>query len=300
MSTNGNESLPEIVPERRIDAPFGKRIYDKVVIRNFRSVTKFKFWGSLLLVFVLWILLQITPSERVDKFTSKPVVFASESAAKNLDGTKIAVPSLVMQYHRNNERPAWARAATTPIQVLNFVGESEIPPGAEAKAELLTGATNGLIKARLIEPLKVDGVSLLDAGVLLLGQGRSSEERLFVDFKKVVFKSGKAMSISAQAYDVSDSILGLKGSRVGDATLKLAASSGLYFLSGMSSGMQNPVYDANGRPRRPSPRDAALNGVSQASGEQAKSYMEDIKNRPPIIEVKSGTTLIVTFDGGGE
>lgn len=188
----------------------------------------------------------------------------------------------------------------TPIQVLSFVSAKEIPPGAEAKAGLLTGATNGLIKARLLEPLKVDGVSLLDAGVLLLGQGRSTEERLYVDFKKAVFRDGKSVPVSAQAYDISDSILGLRGSRVGDVTLKLAASSGLYFLSGMATGMQTPSYDELGRPRRPSTGDAALNGVAQAAGEDAKTYMEDIKNRPPLIEVKSGTTFIVTFDGGAQ
>jgi hypothetical protein len=66
----------------------------------------------------------------------------------------------------------------------------------------------------------------------------------------------------------------------------------------MASGLQEPAYDEAGKPRRPSTRDAALNGASQAASEQAKSYMEDIKNRPAIIEVKQGTSFIVTFDGG--
>ncbi len=165
---------------------------------------------------------------------------------------------------------------------------------------LLTGATNGLIKAKLTEPVKIDGVSFLDAGVILLGQGHSTEERLYVDFRKAVFRDGKSISISAQAYDSSDTILGLKGSRVGDLGLKLAASSGLNFLSGMAVGLQTPAYDQSGRPLKPSVGDAALNGVSKAAGDQAKSYMEEIKNRPPIIEVKIGSIFIVTFDGGNQ
>ena len=299
MSTNA-EAGPELTSEGRLDAPFGKRLYDDAVVKKLKGVAKFRFWGTFLLVAVLWMLLEVAPSDRVDRLTAKPVVFRDASPAAQDSGEKVVVPSLVMQVQRSNERPAWTNTKVSPIQVISFVGAKEIPPGAEAKAVLLTGATNGLIKARLVEPLKVDGVSLLDAGVLLLGQGRSTEERLFVAFQKAVFRDGKSIPISAQAYDVSDSILGLKGSRVGDMTLKLAASSGLYFLSGMAAGMQTPSYDDSGRPRRPSIGDAALNGVSQAAGENAKAYMEDIKNRPPIIEVKSGTTFIVTFDGGGQ
>lgn len=299
MSIN-NETSPAIVSEGRLDAPFGKRLYDETVVKRLKGVAKFKFWGSFLLVAVLWLLLEIAPADRVHKLTAQPIEFETTVDQIKIEGNKVTIPSLVLQFQRNSDRPAWTKIKSTPIQVLSFVGATEIPPGAEAKAVLLTGATNGLIKARLVEPLKVDGVSLLDAGVLLLGQGRSTEERLFVDFKKAVFRDGKSISISAQAYDVSDTILGLKGSRVGDATLKLAASSGLYFLSGMASGLQVPAYDQGGKPRRPSTGDAALNGVAQATGEQAKSYMEDIKNRPPIIEVKSGTTFVVTFDGGNQ
>lgn len=296
MSTN--ESQPEIVSERRLDAPFGKRLYDEAVIKKLKSVANLKFWGSFLLLAALWILLEIAPSNRVHRLTARPVDFTKEEQKIKVEGDKVIIPPLILKFEKVYERPAWTKVKAAPIEVISFIGTTEIPPGAEAKAELLTGATNGLIKARLIEPLKVDGVSLLDAGVLLLGQGRSSEERLFVDFKKAVFKGGKFIAISAQAYDASDSILGLKGSRVGDASLKLAASSGLHFLSGMATGMQAPSYDSAGRPMRPSVGDAALNGVGQAAGEQAKSYMESIKNRPPLIEVKSGTVFSVTFDGG--
>jgi hypothetical protein len=68
----------------------------------------------------------------------------------------------------------------------------------------------------------------------------------------------------------------------------------------MAVGLQTPAYDQSGRPLKPSVGDAALNGVSKAAGDQAKSYMEEIKNRPPIIEVKIGSIFIVTFDGGNQ
>ena len=66
MSTN--ESQPEIVSERRLDAPFGKRLYDEAVIKKLKSVANLKFWGSFLLLAALLILLEIAPSNRVGLF----------------------------------------------------------------------------------------------------------------------------------------------------------------------------------------------------------------------------------------
>jgi Bacterial conjugation TrbI-like protein len=280
--------------------PFGKRLYDEVVVKKIESVAKLKFWSAFLPSVVLSILLEVSPSNRVARFTAKPISF-DDGTVKNvfLQGDKIIIPPLIV--HFTEEFGAGvSNLRIGPIKVLSFVSDKKIPPGAETKAVLLTGATNGLIKARLAEPLKVDGSTVLDAGVLLMGQGHSTDERLYVQFSKAVFSDGKFIQISAQGYDISDSIVGLKGSRVGDIGLKLAASSGLYFLSGMATGLQTPPFDDTGRPRRPTTQDAALNGVAQATSESAKGYMQDIKNRPPLIEVKAGTVFLVTFDGGDQ
>jgi hypothetical protein len=291
-------NAPEIVSEKSLDAPFGKRLYDKAVIKKIKTAARFKFWGSFIGMTAVSILLEIAVSDRVAKLTTRPTEFEVPIEKVHVEGDKVVIPALVLEYERPQPQPAWTKTKSAPIEVLNFVSSAAIPPGAEGKAILLTGATNGLIKARLTEPVKVDGVSLLDAGVLLIGQGHSTEERLYIDFKKAVFRDGKAVNISAQAYDLSDTIVGLKGSRVGDITMKLAASSGLNFISGMAVGLKAPSYDESGRPLRPSAGDAALNGVAQAAGEQAKSYMDEIKNHPVIIEVKSRTVFTVTFDGG--
>lgn len=282
-----------------LDQPFGKNVQDAVALRRIQGVARHKFWLTSAAILALGGLLAFTTSDRVKRLSAVDLVLAPISKIQVV-GDKIMIPPLIVALPKQVEQtPAWAKQPASPIQVLSFVNQKNIPPGAEAKAVLLTGATNGLIKARLIEPVKVDGLSLLDAGVLLLGQGHSTEERLYVKFTKAVFRDGKALPISAQAYEAGDSIVGLKGSRVGDIALKLAATSGLNFLAGMAAGLQEPAVYENGRPKRPSERDAALSGASKAASEQAQSMMEDIKNRPPIIEVKSGTVFIVTFDDGG-
>ena len=263
-----------------MDLPFGKRLYDASVIRKFNGIASMKFITSVLLLAMLTIALELLPSNRVKMSAPRP--FEVKISSDKTGSEAIAVPALIAPTKPLIPKQRWTQENSRPITVISFTNEIGIPPGAEAKAVLLTGATNGLIKAKLIEPLKVDGVTILDSGDLMIGHGRSTEERLYIEFKKVVFRDGKSKPVSAQAYDASDSILGLKGSRVGDLTLKLAASSGLNFLSGMAVGLQTPSYD----------------GVAQASGEQGKALMEDVKNRQPIIEVKSGTEFSVTFDGG--
>lgn|GEM_PF-2173700 len=292
------EDSPKLATEKSIEAPFGKRLTDQAVLRKIKGVANLKFWGTALATVALAVLAEVITFDRSRRLMTKATAFEVPIDKIRVEGDKIIIPALVVEMQKHAEAPASTKAQIAPIQVINFVNAKEIPPGSEGRAELLTGATNGLIKARLTEPVKVDGVTYLDAGVLLLGQGHSTEERLFVDFKKAVARDGTAMKVSAQAYDISDTILGLKGSRVGDMTLKLAASSGLNFVSGMALGMQTPSYDEFGRPIKPGVGDAALAGVSKAAGDQAQTYMEQVKNRPPIIEVKSGTVFTVTFDGG--
>ena len=293
------DSSPKIVSERSLESPFGKRFFDKFMVKKSKSVGHFRFWTLYLTISVVWILIETETSNRVFRESLKAIGMGTKLNEISNNGGGFNIPKLVIDLPPRVEPVRSMHVKLTPIQVINFNGGGgDIPAGSEVKAMLLTGATNGLIKARLTEPLKVNGMSLLEAGVLILGQGRSTEERLYIDFKKAVFKDGKSISVSAQAFDITDSILGLKGSRINDLTIKLAASSGLSFLSGMASGLQVPSYDGSGRPARPSVNDASLNGVSQASTEQAKSYMQDIKGRAPIIEVKSGTPFTITFDGG--
>ncbi|MBC7421479.1 MAG: TrbI/VirB10 family protein [Bdellovibrio sp.] len=115
---------------------------------------------------------------------------------EKLAGQVVLVPPLVLKIKIESSPYANGKYKPSKISVVSFVGNGIIPPGAETFAVLLSGATNGMVKAQLTEALKVDGVSLLDAGTLLIGEGQSSDERLFVRFNKAVFKNGKFIRIS--------------------------------------------------------------------------------------------------------
>ena len=290
-----DNSAPSIKNEKFLAKPFGQRFFDYYVrVHKTPKKPLLCIFISLMTVLIIILWMKIPKKLLINSVTS--ISFTLKSFDKS-----IMVPPLILKIKFDSSQQK-ASYKSTKINVVSFSGDGKIPPGAEARAVLLTGATNGMIKAKLMENLKIDGMSLLDAGTLLIGEGQSSEERLFIRFNKAVFKNGKFFKISAQGYDLSDKILGLKGSRVGDYTLKLAASSGLYFLSGFASGFQNSESgQIPNQVRKPSVSDAALQGVSTASQEQAKQYLEQIKNRGPLIEVKSGTEFILNFDDmGGE
>lgn len=283
----------EAIPESEL--PFGRRLYDEEVVGNKPRAPFRKILLSILVGIAFLVLMEISPHRKA-RLTPRAISFALDQV--RIEGDKIVIPALVMDFPKTQGGPRDGLVRKIEgIKILNFVGDA-IPPGTEGRAVLITGGTNGLVKARLTEAVKVDGSAVLESGITLIGRGRSTEERLYIDFKRAVLRDGKTLSISAEGYDTSDSMLGLKGSRVGDMGLKLAATSGLNFLSGMAVGLQAPAYDSLGHPIHPSAGDAALSGVSQAAGEEAKEIMENAKNRQPVIEVPAGTSLLLMFGGG--
>lgn len=185
--------------------------------------------------------------------------------------------------------------APKEIQIISFAGQLSLPVGSEISAVLVSGATDGLVKAKLLKPLIHDGEPILPSGTALMGRGRSGEERLFVEFTRAVPPSGETIAIRAQAFDESDRIQGLKGAVVSRRTKKMAGAVAFGMMGGLAEGFK----DSGGSiylPRRPSTRDAALNGASRAALDQSKAYLDEMKNSSNIIEVKSGQEILVIVD----
>ena len=182
------------------------------------------------------------------------------------------------------------------IRVVSLRSISEVPTGSEMQAVLSSGATDGIVKARLTAPLIVDGEPIIPENSILFGNGKSGEERLLVEFRKVIFPSGESFAIRAQAFDPSDKILGLKGAVVGTRAKKMAGAMAFGFLGGMADGMQTTSGSSMFMQQRPSVRDGALAGASKAALDQSQTYMEELKRSPNIIEVKAGTDFLVIVD----
>ncbi len=184
------------------------------------------------------------------------------------------------------------------LERLDRIDSLTIPPGTLAKAKLSSGASNGPVRATLIKSVQVDGDELLPVGSLLVGTGSSTEDRLFIRFGQAVVDNGKVVKIAAQACDGSDQTVGLKGSKVGNEALKLAAGIGLNFAGGVSEGLKESDVKGGVEIEKTTMKNALLNGASTASLEYSRQTMSELRSRQPVIKVPNGTEICVLFEGG--
>lgn len=131
-----------------------------------------------------------------------------------------------------------------------------------------------------------------------MGQGSSTEERLYVAFTQAVFRDGSLAAIEAQACDRADKIVGLKGSKLGSKLVNILGSIGLGFVGGFSEGLQETQGQQGVAVRTPSLKNALLNGTATTALEQSKNLMSDLKEQRPIIEVQANEPICVIFGGG--
>ncbi|MGK5085736.1 TrbI/VirB10 family protein [Bdellovibrionota bacterium FG-1] len=184
-------------------------------------------------------------------------------------------------------------------QVVSRPRNVQIPPGSMVEAILISGASDGPVKAELKGPLIVGGETLLEVGTVLMGTGQSGDDRLMIHFRKAIFRDGTMAKIEAQAADHSDKIPGIRGSHVGYRALKLAAGVGLSFAGGLSQGLQDTQGQAGAVVAPPSMKNALLNGAAHATLEEGQEMMNDYRNEKPVITVEAGTLVTVLFVDNG-
>ena len=253
-------------------------------------------------VFTALILPQFFIEDKIASFV------ASAKATLSLDSsiqTSTSAPTSALEKYDSKKatpknspgRTGKPRSFTAP-QVVARPRNVAITPGAMVEARLVSGASNGLIRAELTEALSQNGESLLEEGTILVGQGSSSEDRLMVSFNQAVFRDGTVASIQGQACDPSDRIVGLKGSKLGNKAINIAGSIGLGFVGGFSEGLEDTQGQQGVAVRTPSLKNALLNATGMTALEQSKNLMSDLKERRPVIEVPAGESICVIFGGG--
>ncbi len=198
---------------------------------------------------------------------------------------------------RNGQSTGKALAAPTLIVRPRVL---KLTPGLMGKAVLVTGASNGPVNAKLTERLAQYGEEILEAGSILLGSGNSSNDRLTVQFDKVLTPDGAVTKLKASALDKSDMIAGLKGSVALGRSLQIAGGIGLNVLGGFADGLQENEAIGNQVARKATLKNAALNGTSKSAFEEARNMMSWLKENTPEIEVASGKDFFVLFEGNEE
>lgn len=232
-----------------------------------------------------------TPSDN-----SNPIGF-NDSMTPN--SGNIQVPAGTSEFNRPrtlSDRPKVVVYYSAP-QVIGRPNLGKMPPGLMVKAKFTTGASNGPLKAVLVEPLSINGEDIAPEGTVLVGSGSSGEDRLSVQFTKLVFQDGKFQNIQAQACDLSDQTAGVKGKKISKYAMLVATGAGLNFLGGLAEGLQETEVQ-NGQPVKKSDlKNAALNGASKAALSQSQEVLTDLKNKKSVIQVDSGAAFYVLFEG---
>lgn len=182
-------------------------------------------------------------------------------------------------------------------QLVQRPRSGKIPPGSFLKATLLSGASNGPVRAQVTEGFTLNGETLVEQGTILLGNGQSVDDRLTIRFTQMVYRDGAFDTISAQACDADDKIPGLKGSKVGNQALRLASGIGLNFAGGMTTALQDTQGEGGVAITRPTLRNAMLNGAATATLDQSREIMSDMRNKPATFEVPADTEIYVLFQG---
>jgi len=207
----------------------------------------------------------------------------------------LSAPNIVT--HVNSKQSSKGRSGypQNKINVLNLRSISDLPLGTEGKAILVSGGTDGLVKAKVLKPIIVDSEPLIPENSILFGNGKSGEDRLYVEFRKVILPTGEVFKLIAQAFDTDDKIQGLKGAIVGSRTKKMGMAMGLGFLGGMTDGLRE-TSGSMFMAQKPTVKDAALAGASKAALDQSEAYLEEMKKSPNIVQVKSGTEFYIIVD----
>jgi hypothetical protein len=171
-----------------------------------------------------------------------------------------------------------------------------IPPGTTGEAKLLGAATDGKVRAELIEDVVFNGEVLLPKGAKLIGVGSSGEDRLAIAFSRVVFADGKTQSITCEAFDPTDQAVGLKGSKVSKYAAMVAAAGALSFAGGLAEGLQETELNGSTVVKKSNLKNATLNGAAHATIDASNEIVSTWKNKKSAISVKDGTAIVIVFD----
>ena len=285
----------EMTSEPKLESRFGYGKDNKVLSKNAIKYGSITCGVCLVAVFLL-------KSPEVPLSSSEiktPEVSQINQANPNIELDSYSVTEESRQISENKKKSNYKQIVKFPgLQKIDRHQAGKIPPGSLVKAILATGASNGPVRAEITKALRLLGETLLPVGTVLLGTGQSSEERLFIRFNQVVFKNGSFENIQAQAADLEDKTVGLKGSRLGKYATKYAAAIGLNFVGGMAEGLQEREVVGQQVVAKPTTKNALLNGASRATLEMANESMTDLKNSAPIIHVEAGKEIYVIFEAG--
>ncbi|MEQ1875507.1 MAG: TrbI/VirB10 family protein [Bdellovibrionia bacterium] len=202
--------------------------------------------------------------------------------------------------------PQYPDSSAEQSQVINRKdrarNEYSIPSGTKITA-ILEGELNSELGQTPVvavtqSSLIFQGRTLIPAGSKILGKTGTDEdsERIGIVFDQIVYPNGHQVSASGLAM-MSDGSPGVVGSHHSSRPWKIAGAIGTSFISGASAAFQTTTPNAFGiHQAEGSTRNAILNGVAQATLDQAKRFGEEAQTQKGYVTLPSGSTFLVYFE----
>ena len=182
---------------------------------------------------------------------------------------------------------------------------SRFPLGTHLIGKLLSGLdtrSKQRVKAILPFDSKVRrGKGNLPAGTVFLGavSYSGSGNKVFIQFDRGIFPSGKEFSLKAQALSTEDYSLGIKGTFHSNRGRRAAAVLGLSLLSGVSETLVEK--EALGQGFHITPKASVKNGLYKGMAEVANREGQRAAARPhqapEYVTVEAGKDIIISLTG---
>ena len=180
------------------------------------------------------------------------------------------------------------------IQSFEKIGTVQIPQGIEVRAKVKSTATDGLVLTELVDDLFLNGSVIFKSGTLFTGQAVSRHERLQISFSSALV-NGKKVSLQAQALDIGDKKIGIRAPRFQSYTKKMGNAIGLSFLAGAADVLQDRDMIGTNVVKRPTLKNAVINGINQSVSELSRVEMEKVKDAAEGVVIDIETEFIIAF-----
>jgi len=136
------------------------------------------------------------------------------------------------------------------------------------------------------------------SGLRALGTARANsvDGRVSITFSKIIFSSGKAVAVNAQALDAQGA-QGLKAEVISHKALAVAGAMGSSFVSGLAAASQTQKTNAFGfTETQPTGRNAILQGLAQTAADQSKWLIDEATKDIPVLILEPGSDVSVLFE----
>jgi hypothetical protein len=129
----------------------------------------------------------------------------------------------------------------------------------------------------------------------VMGMARQSGTagRLSLEFQRLLFRTGRAISILGVGLD-SEGSYGLVAQVFSQKAWAVAGAMASSFVSGLAASQQSQTVNAFGFSQaQPTGRNALLQGVAQTAADQSKRMIEEATAEKPVLVVEEKTSVTI-------